>query len=482
MINKACEQILKIKNEKSTKTKQLLLEEAKNSEYAWYFEQIMHFLLDNRITTGIASKKISKIGLIPGDIAREYFEMDAHKVLFDLMNYLNDNNTGKDADIAYVKAVLAAIKQRDDFAEDTYVVAKIIVTKDVAIGVSTSSYNKVFVNNTIFEVTPQLAHSFSDHYTKIMGQEVTVTMKLDGFRCLAFIEPSEENGLTVKLLSRNGTPYNGFKEIEDSCMRFFHALLYLDIKGFESGVVLDGELLADLNEPAKVIYKATSKICSEDKENKSGVTYHLFDIIPLDEYKNQNSTMSYSDRRNILDTITNYMAQATENIHTTRYETQYKIKPVQCFYKDEVLDEHLMKKISSLLDTVTSGNYNEGLMVNVCNEKYKFSRTNALLKIKKMKNGDVRIIGFQEGTNKYEGTLGAIEVEFYYLNQRATCKVGSGFTDEERKIMWNHQEAFINKICQVKYFEVTSNKSGEFGLRFPIFQFIRHDKDTTNIE
>lgn len=482
MINKACEQILKIKNEKSTKTKSLLLEEAKNSDYAFHFNNIMHFLLDSRITTGIASKKLAKISFIPGDIATEHMNMKQVEVLYSLMNYLDNNNTGKDSDIMYVKAILAAIKQRDDFTEDTYVVAKIMITKDVAIGVSTTSYNKVFIDNKIFEVTPQLAHSFSDHYTKMMGKEVAITMKLDGFRCLAFVEPSEENGLTVKLLSRNGTPYSGFKEIEDSCKRFFHTMRYLGVQNIENGIVLDGELLADLNEPAKVIYKATSKICSADKENKTGVTYNVFDIIPLSEYNVQNSTIEYSKRRYILDTVHDYMIARIEGIHTTKYETQYKIKPVQCFYKSHILDEDFMKILSALLDTVTKDNYNEGLMINICDEPYKFSRTNSLLKMKKMKNGDVRIVGFQEGTNKYAGTLGAIEVEFYYLNQRATCKVGSGFTDEDRKNMWEHQDTFINKICQVKYFEVTSNKSGEFGLRFPIFQFIRHDKDTTNVE
>ena len=49
----------------------------------------------------------------------------------------------------------------------------------------------------------------------------------------------------------------------------------------------------------------------------------------------------------------------------------------------------------------------EGIMINR-DSMYQFKRTSELLKYKKFNTIDLEVIGFQEGTGKYEGVLGAL--------------------------------------------------------------------------
>ena len=112
-------------------------------------------------------------------------------------------------------------------------------------------------------------------------------------------------------------------------------------------------------------------------------------------------------------------------------------------------------------------------MVNLCNSKYEFKRTNALLKCKKFSDADLEIIGFEEGTGRLTGALGAILVRYKKGN---VVKVGSGFTDEMRAEIWADTSKYLGQICTVKYFEETTNKEGGISLRFPTFVSIRTDK------
>ena len=115
----------------------------------------------------------------------------------------------------------------------------------------------------------------------------------------------------------------------------------------------------------------------------------------------------------------------------------------------------------------------EGVMINICDAPYEFKRTWNLLKVKKMNTMDLQIIGFEEGTGRLAGTLGAILVRYKNGN---TVKVGSGFTDWSRTEIWNNRGKYMDSIVEIKYFEETTNQDGGESLRFPIFNDFRPDK------
>ena len=70
--------------------------------------------------------------------------------------------------------------------------------------------------------------------------------------------------------------------------------------------------------------------------------------------------------------------------------------------------------------------------------------------------------------------MGAIHVRYKDGN---IVKVGSGFSDEERKLFWNSPDIILNKVVEVKYFEESQNADGSYSLRFPTWcSNIRIDK------
>lgn len=54
----------------------------------------------------------------------------------------------------------------------------------------------------------------------------------------------------------------------------------------------------------------------------------------------------------------------------------------------------------------------EGVMLNLLDATYQFTRTNQLLKVKVMNDCDLRIIGVEEGNGKFAGTLGSLVVDY----------------------------------------------------------------------
>jgi DNA ligase-1 len=129
-------------------------------------------------------------------------------------------------------------------------------------------------------------------------------------------------------------------------------------------------------------------------------------------------------------------------------------------------------KITELLDAEIARGQ-EGIMINICDAPYEFKRTSSLLKVKKMNTLDLQIIGFEEGSGRLAGTLGAILVRYKDGN---IVKVGSGFTDWLREEMWKNQGKYLDAICEIQYFEETTNQDGGESLRFPIFKDFRTDK------
>ena len=135
--------------------------------------------------------------------------------------------------------------------------------------------------------------------------------------------------------------------------------------------------------------------------------------------------------------------------------------------------------IYKTLSEVTSQGL-EGLMLNTVTGKYGFGkRSKDLLKVKAMQTCDIKCIGVEEGEGKYAGTLGKIVCDY----KGFTLRVGSGFTDDERKFYWNNQDKIINQLVEIQYFEESKDKkTNELSLRFPVFKRVRDDKNEVSYD
>lgn len=86
---------------------------------------------------------------------------------------------------------------------------------------------------------------------------------------------------------------------------------------------------------------------------------------------------------------------------------------------------------------------------------------------------DLPIIGYEEGSGRLAGTLGAFILDY----QGNPVNVGSGFSDEQRVEFWKRRDELIGVLCEVKYKEISSDKKTKArSLQFPTFETLRTDK------
>ena len=416
--------VKEITQSNSKKYKQDILQKYKDDEV---IQKYLKILFDPYKVYGISGKKLHK------EVAGVYM-VDSGNI-FGLFDYLATHNTGRDEDIMVCRAILNAVSEYD--LEAATLLEKLIC-KDLSLGVDAKSINTV-MPGLIPTFNVQLANRYFDNPDFVKGKYFAITEKIDGGRIIAI----KDNG-QVSFYTRAGQKYEGLVDLEKEML-----------ETYPDGTVIDGEItiLNNKGVKSKDAYKAAMKVCRKDGP-KTGLKMICFDAMHIDEWKAQKSEHDYIERRMLLD-----------GLSSAHPHTYFEVLPI--LYKGTDTS-----KITELLDEMVAQG-SEGIMVNLCNAKYEFKRTNALLKCKKFSDADLEIMGFEEGTGRLTGTLGAILVRYKKGN---VVKVGSGFTDEMRAEIWADTSKYLGRICTVKYFEETTNKDNGISLRFPTFVSIRTDK------
>lgn len=383
---------------------------------------LLTFAFDPFIIYGLSKKKLSKdLPWVP-----------CTHTAVELLNYLVIHNTGRDQDIQVAQATLRALPS------DLEDLLKAIICKDLSIGVDAKTINKE-IPGLIREFSVMLANKYFDKPEFVEGKKFAITTKIDGGRIIAM----KENG-EVSFYTRAGQKYEGLVDLEDEMSRLM-----------PDNTCLDGEITL-LNRgklSSKEAYKQTMKITRADGE-KHGIKMLVFDCMTAEEFKKQNCKHDYIVRR------------ADAELLLQQDDFKYFELLSILYLGDDT------SKITEILDEqVASGE--EGIMINLLDAKYEFKRTNNLLKVKKMQTMDLEVIGFEEGAGRLAGTLGAVLVRYKNGN---VVKVGSGFSDQLRKEIWQNRNSHLGTICEIQYFEETTNANGGASLRFPIFKDFRHDK------
>ncbi|MGG0667879.1 ATP-dependent DNA ligase [Lederbergia citrisecunda] len=397
----------------------ILKRESNNVE----FKQFIKYVLDPMYVYGIQNKKLKKY-LGKTDKATDFED------IFQVFEYLLKNNTGRDEDARLVASFIDKFSEDSNELTDFYVLS---ITKKLRMGID-STVNKAWGKGFLNKFEVMLAKDFYKESHKVEGKEFVLTEKLDGQRSLFFHKDGQ-----VKVFSRSGQPIAGLLEIES------------EIKLLPEGVY-DGELLIKNEHLYKNrdVLQETLKITRRDGE-KTGVNFWMFDALSNDEFQEGITRDKYQDRRIWLE---NTIAPHLE--HT-------KLLPILYAGKD-------MSVIPDLLAELEAEG-KEGLMLNL-DAPYQCKRTDSLLKIKSMKTFDENCTGVFEGEGKYKGMLGGVTVDYkgYHL------KIGSGFSDEQRKLYWDSSELIVGKLIEVQYFRESSNAEGGLSVSFPVFKMIRDDK------
>lgn len=421
---------MELKAISSTNYKKAFLEQHKDDSE---FTDLLKFLLNPRIVTGISKAKLNKeVPLVRGFIGR----------VEGLYSYLELNNTGRDSDIAMCQGFVSKHPEYKDFLSS-------IITKTLKLGVDTklcnTVYGKIFISvHEVQQGSPR------DKLRLKKGEEFFLTQKLNGNRC------TYVNG---ELISRQGIPFTGLDHITKDLRQLEQWF------GNSESIVFDGELVRKntdgLSDNAN--FTLGTGIINSDGKDKSCIQFILFDWLPLKEFQKGKSNKNYSERNSDLHTM-------LWGIEDNNLSSLNIVTTVYIGSDSNMIDE--------CLNRADEAGW-EGLMLAHSDAPYECKRSTKLIKIKSFKHSDLRIVGYEEGEGKYVGMLGAIIVEY----KDNTTNVGSGFSDQQRIDFWESKEELIGKIAQVKFKEVTTDKkTGLESLQFPVFELIRNDKTEPSYE
>lgn len=383
------------------------------------FDEFLKWLLDPQIVSGIDKKKLKK--KVNVGYLGEYINFES------VLNHLKENNTGRDYDVSMCQLFIAANPDYTEFLTAVF-------TKSLKLGVDVKLVNKAYGDDFIFNWEIQQAYPIEKYPLK-PNEWITITQKCNGVRATYY---------RGKIMARSGVEFKGLDHISATLDTY-------------PEYVFDGELM--LKDKTGLTdneaFRKTTGIINSD-EDKSGICMSVFDIIPLADFESNSPKVRYSKRRELIDLFAD-----ADNV-----------KFLPALYQGT---DHA--QIPILLDKMVAED-KEGLMVNL-DVPYKRKRHSGILKVKRFYTMDLRVVSVEEGEGKYVGMLGKVNVEF----NGNVVGVGSGFTDEQRIKYWEDKDYLVNKIIEVKYKEVsTDKKTGLQSLQFPIFVCEKFDKTEPNYE
>jgi len=268
-------------------------------------------------------------------------------------------------------------------------------------------------------------------------------VKMDGMRALIVVH----NGITI-VYSRNGKIMAGLGEHFKSIVTKHDNMVY------------DGELivLGANNKPLDrksgngILHKAVVNTISDEEIKRIRIT--LWDLIPFDDWKNNFCATPYNTRLGTLKHI------PETNLHSI-------IKT----YDINSLDE-AQTLFKTMLD-----NGEEGIILKNNDHPWENKRSLQMIKMKEVKEIDLKVVDWVKGKGKYVGMLGALQCE----NKDGSIKVdvGIGYVDEQRKKFT--KEYSVGKIISVQYNAVITRKDKDVkSLFLPVFVEFRPDKEESD--
>lgn len=394
-------------------------------------KELLTWIYSYKTLFNVTSKNIKK--------RNDLVDVVAYGDIISLLTALNNRDiTGH----AAISAVNAFINTNPEYEELIY----LIIDKNLKTRTDAKLINSIYPN-LIPEFHVALANKYEDFAHKIdFENEVWfASRKLDGVRCLAI----PVDNTNWQLMSRQGKEFSTLQKVIDDLKKL----------ELEFSVVFDGEIcIVDENGNEK--FDGIMKGIRRKDHTIVTPKYKIFDMIQKQDFDRGESDEEFYIRTASLSLIKDRI----EELGLTSLDVVDQI-PV----KDET---HLMK----MMDYAVSEGW-EGLIVRK-NTQYKGKRSNDLLKVKKMHDTEYIIEGVEIGPFRVISKETGLEVEEEMMtrvnikHKGNTVGVGSGFSLDERRAIYNDPNSVIGKTMCVKYFEETENKEGLPSLRFPIKKFI----------
>lgn len=297
-----------------------------------------------------------------------------------------------------------------------------ILMKDLRCNVGVSTVNKVWPD-LIDDLSVMLAQPYDPEKHTFDG-EWCFEPKLDGYR------------MTII----DGVPYSRNKRVFTSVDHILKAFTDAEL----ADNVFDGEIMG-----SGQFDEAGGSIRRKSKQ-ATDAEYHVFDLIKRSQWTAP--TDSLMRRRAGLEEL----FKGKEN------------GPLRLVRQLRVFDASHDEAIIMMRKFIKEG-YEGSVAKRRCSS-YAYERGPDVIKIKDFVEEDLKIVDeWKEGKGKHKGKLGAIFVE----RNGVRTRVGSGFSDEQRKKIWASRAETVGRIAEISYQNLTPDGK----LRFPVFLRFRPDKE-----
>lgn len=325
-----------------------------------------------------------------------------------------------------------------------------LIERDVKAGFSESTINKVWAN-TVTDVPYMRCSLPKDAKLKDFPWKKGVfsQIKADGM----FANVSNHGAGKITIESRNGSPFpiDAFPGIDADAQA-----------NLPAGMQLHGELLVGLKKMSGIAYLPRQEGNGMlNKLLKGGelppghvVIFEAWDMIPLEAAVTKGKyKVPYSKRWEKL------------NEHFSSVSGSIRLIETQIAHSYEEAMRHYQYALSREL---------EGTIIKHPDMEWKDGTSKEQVKMKLEVSVELRVVGFNEGRNKYVGMLGSLQCE----SECGKVKVNvAGFSDAQRQEIWDDQEGWLNGVITAKSNSIMPPENKEhYSLFLPIFLERRLDK------
>lgn len=330
-----------------------------------------------------------------------------------------------------------------------------ILTKDLGGGLGISTWNAGCSSDPVHDYPCLLVSAYSDKLlNKLFNEHKSLICqeKCDGMRFNAIVGYDG----SVSFFGRSGKPIQ--IHADSPIVKMFSRL-------HQGGkVVFDGELL---------VVDSNGNICDRKTGNgilnkavrgtitpleSSRIVARVWDIIDFDDFYNGESSVPYSERLERLTKILEMSNSVVRGVETWTVES-----------KDEAFQH---------FNDVTSRG-GEGVILKSPSMGWKDVRSTQAVKLKSELECDLKVVDITDSKEggKYDGLMGALVCES--ADGKVQTKVGTGFSDEDRRWFMDNRDKVIGKIVTVCYnMRVKDkNRADVDSLFLPRFVELREDKE-----
>ena len=343
---------------------------------------------------------------------------------------LSSRRATGNAGIYHLQTMLQALNVKD--AE----VLERVIGKDLKCGASGSTANKVWPG-LIAEFPCMLCTPSDEKILSKFKFTAFAQLKMDGMRFNAIFKDGK-----CEFRSRNGKEINLLGNLEQEFVKLANG----------QNLVFDGELLVvvegniqDRQTGNGILNKAVKGTISA-KEAES-VQATVWDCIPYHHFVEGKGSTQYLTRFAILES-----ASLPHKIRLVESSVVASLDEAEAIFERYLAQGQ------------------EGIILKDMSGIWEDKRVKTQVKFKAELDCDLRVVGIQPGTGKYEGMVGALLCES--SDGVIQVDVGSGLSDDDRR-----RDDYVDKIVAVTYNARIKNKQGKQSLFLPRLIEVRLDKD-----